>query len=153
MSGTPANRLLRGAHALGAGVLFGTGLLISGMFDPAKVRAFLDVTGNWDPSLAFVMAGAIGVAAPLFAIARARRNRGAASWTGEELPGNPPGRIDGPLVRGSLLFGVGWGLSGFCPGPALLSIGLGATAAFGFVAAMIAGVILHALHARNSTGV
>ncbi len=68
-------RLLRGAHALGAGLLFGAGLLVSGMYDPAKVLAFLDITGHWDPSLAFVMGGAIAAAAPAFAIARARRNR------------------------------------------------------------------------------
>lgn len=137
--------LVRRAHTFGAGVLFGTGLLVSGMYDPGKVRAFLDVSGNWDPSLAFVMAGAIGVAAPAFAVARARRTHGRAALLGEPLPGAPPRRIDGRLVLGSLMFGVGWGLSGFCPGPALLSIGLGVPAALTFVAAMVVGVALHAL--------
>ncbi len=141
----PFRGLLRGAHSLGAGALFGAGLLVSGMYDPGKVRGFLDITGNWDPSLAFVMVGAIGVAAPAFVLARARRNHGRAAWSGENLPGNPPRRIDARLILGALLFGAGWGLSGFCPGPALLSIGLGATAAFGFVAAMFAGVVLHGL--------
>ncbi len=144
MSGA-SSRVVRTVHSLGAGALFGAGLLISGMYDPAKVRAFLDITGNWDPSLAFVMAGAIGVTAPAFLLARARRNQGRAAWAGEPLPGNPPRRIDARLVLGSLLFGVGWGLSGFCPGPALLSIGLGATAAFGFIAAMIVGATVHGL--------
>ncbi len=88
------------------------------------------------------MAGAIAVTAPAFVLARARRNHGRVAWSGEPLPGSPSRRIDARLVLGSLLFGVGWGLSGFCPGPALLSIGLGATAAFSFVAAMIAGVAL-----------
>lgn len=145
-----AGSLLRGLHSLGAGAVFGAGLLVSGMYDPTKVRGFLDVAGQWDPSLAFVMAGAIGVAAPAFLLARARRNHGRAAWSGEPLPGNPPRRINARLVLGSLLFGIGWGLSGFCPGPALLSIGLGATAAFGFVAAMIVGVVLHEL-LTNST--
>lgn len=142
-------RLLRGAHALGAGALFGAGLIVSGMYDPRKVRAFLDVTGDWDPSLAFVMGGAIAVAAPAFALARARRNIGRGALSGEPLPANPPRRIDRRLVAGSLLFGVGWGLSGYCPGPALLSIGIGATAAFPFIAAMLGGAALFALLVRN----
>ncbi len=136
---------LRHLHALGAGALFGAGLLVSGMYDPGKVRAFLDVTGQWDPSLALVMAGAIAVAAPAFALARARHLHGQSSWVGEPLPGNPPRQITLPLVGGSVLFGIGWGLSGYCPGPALLAIGLGTTAASGFIAAMLAGIVLHAL--------
>ncbi len=151
MSNRPciARRLLRGANALGAGALFGAGLIVSGMYDPGKVRAFLDITGNWDPSLAFVMGGAIAVAAPAFALARTRRDQGRKAVFGEPLPANPPRRIDRRLVAGSLLFGVGWGLSGYCPGPALLSIGLGATQALPFLAAMLAGAALFGLFARN----
>jgi uncharacterized membrane protein YedE/YeeE len=142
--GKPRGVLL-GAHSFGAGALFGAGLILSGMYDPGKVRAFLDITGKWDPSLAFVMAGAIAVAAPAFLLARVRRNHGRTAWSGESLPGNPSRRIDSRLVVGTILFGVGWGLSGFCPGPALVSIGLGARAAFPFIAAMFAGVALHGL--------
>jgi uncharacterized membrane protein YedE/YeeE len=143
-------RLRDGAHALGAGALFGAGLLVSGMYDPGKVRAFLDVTGHWDASLAFVMLGAIAVAAPFFAYARRLQRRGAEAWSGEPLPRKLSQRIDSRLVVGSLLFGVGWGLSGYCPGPVLLSIGLKATGAFAFIAAMFVGVVLHAVLARNS---
>jgi uncharacterized protein len=142
-------RLLRGASALGAGAVFGAGLIVSGMYDPAKVLAFLDITGNWDPSLAFVMIGAIAVAAPAFALAKARRAREQKALLGEPLPANPSRRIDLPLVAGSLLFGVGWGLAGFCPGPALLAIGLGVTEAFAFIAAMLAGAALFGLLKRR----
>ncbi len=148
-SSSSATRLLRGANALGAGALFGAGLIVSGMYDPGKVRAFLDVTGNWDPSLAFVMGGAIAVAAPAFAVAKARRDRGRSAALGEPLPANPPRRIDWRLVAGSILFGAGWGLSGYCPGPALLSIGLGATGAWPFIAAMLAGAALFGIFSRN----
>ena len=151
MSDTPSigRSCLRGASALGAGAVFGAGLIISGMYDPAKVLSFLDITGNWDPSLAFVMLGAIAVAAPAFALAKLRRDRGRKALLGEPLPADPSRRIDGRLVAGSLLFGVGWGLSGFCPGPALLAIGLGAPAAFPFIAAMLAGAALFGLLARR----
>jgi len=125
--------------ALGVGLVFGIGLIASGMSNPAKVKAFLDLAGAWDPSLAFVMAGAIAVAALPFALAKRR----ARAWSGEPiaLPGVTP--IDARLWAGALLFGVGWGVAGFCPGPALVALGSGFTPALWFVPAMLAGMTLH----------
>ena len=121
-----------------AGLLFGLGLLLSGMADPGKVLGFLDLAGRWDPSLAFVMAGAVGVALPAFAWVR---RRGAALC---DAPLHLPAarRIDRRLLAGSLLFGAGWGLAGFCPGPALVALGMGLRPALLFVAAMAAGMLL-----------
>ena len=128
----------RRAPALVAGGLFGAGLLLSGMTRPAKVIAFLDVGGAWDPSLAFVMIGAIGV----FALAyRAIVARGRAIGGGRlHLP--PRARIDRALVGGAAVFGVGWGLGGYCPGPAIVSAAAGAAPAIVFVAAMVLGMLL-----------
>ena len=125
--------------ALGVGLIFGIGLIASGMSNPAKVKAFLDVAGAWDPSLALVMAGAIAVAALPFALAKRR----ARAWSGEaiELPSITP--IDARLAAGALLFGVGWGIVGFCPGPALVALGSGFVPALWFVPAMLAGMTLH----------
>jgi uncharacterized membrane protein YedE/YeeE len=119
-----------------AGLLFGCGLILSGMSNPAKVLSFLDLAGRWDPSLAFVMLGAILVAAVAFRIggARARTVFGGAI----HLPG--AGHVDTRLVLGSVVFGVGWGLVGYCPGPALTSLGVGGWPTLLFVAAMIAGM-------------
>lgn len=128
-----------------AGLVFGIGLIVSGMANPAKVLAFLDVAGPWDPSLALVMAGAIAVGTVGFAIAR----RLTLSWLG--LPMNLPTarHIDGRLVGGSLLFGIGWGLAGFCPGPALVALGMGELKALVFVAAMLAGMGVYELLQRR----
>lgn len=110
-----------GLSAFAIGLLFGGGLLLSGMANPANVLAFLDVSGVWNPSLAFVMGGAIGVAAPVFAWARRRpRTLGGATI---DLPARGP--VTRQLVLGSVLFGVGWGLAGLCPGPALVLLGQG----------------------------
>jgi len=130
------------AVALVSGLLFGIGLLASGMTDPGKVQAFLDVAGAWDPSLAFVMGGAMAVAAIGFALA-ARRGR---TWSGgvAQLPDTR--RIDARLVAGGLLFGAGWGLAGFCPGPALVVLaggGEGWLQALAFTAAMLVGMLGH----------
>ena len=114
-----------------AGMVFGLGLIVSGMVLPAKVLGFLDLAGAWDPSLALVMAGAIAVGLPAFALAKRRRI---------SLPETT--RIDRRLVFGSLLFGIGWGLVGLCPGPALVVAGLGDVKALGFVAAMATGMAL-----------
>jgi len=114
-----------------AGLVFGLGLMLSGMASPAKVLGFLDVLGAWDPSLALVMAGAIAVGLPAFALAKRRR-----------IPLPESTRVDRRLVFGSLLFGVGWGLVGLCPGPALVVAGLGDAKALGFVAAMATGMAL-----------
>ncbi|MGU3346027.1 YeeE/YedE family protein [Pseudomonas monsensis] len=119
-----------------AGLIFGIGLLISGMTNPAKVIGFLDLAGHWDPSLAFVMAGAIAVAAVGFKFARTRTR----SLLG--LPMNLPTarHIDRRLVVGSLLFGIGWGLAGVCPGPALVLLGSGIGKGAVFVIAMLVGM-------------
>ncbi|MCR6668282.1 MAG: hypothetical protein NVV69_20215 [Methyloversatilis sp.] len=126
--------------ALVAGLLFGIGLLLSGMANPTKVIGFLDLAGSWDPSLALVMAGAIGAALPAFTMARKRST----AWAGCALALPSATQIDAPLVLGSLTFGVGWGLAGYCPGPALVSLGTGSVPAVVFVLAMIAGMAIHA---------
>jgi uncharacterized protein len=140
-------QLLQWLAAAGVGVLFGFGLLLSGMANPAKVQAFLDLAGPWDPSLALVMGGAIAVALPVYAWTRRRRH----SLWGHPLPASPSQQLDGRLVGGSLLFGAGWGLAGYCPGPALVSLGLGWGPAWWLVAGMLAGMALHAgLEARRA---
>lgn len=123
------------------GLVFGLGLILSGMADPAKVLGFLDLAGPWDPSLAFVMAGAIAVATPAFAVAR-RRER---SFSGAPMQLPTAKQIDRRLLLGSVAFGIGWGLAGFCPGPALAALGAGLLPAGVFVAAMLAGMALHRL--------
>ncbi|MDB0565546.1 DUF6691 family protein [Ralstonia solanacearum] len=129
-----------------AGLLFGAGLMVSGMANPAKVLGFLDLAGRWDPSLAFVMAGAILVGAVAFFIAR-RRGR---SLLGLPLQLPASTAITARLVLGSAAFGIGWGLAGFCPGPALVALGAGAPKAWGFVAAMLAGMaVFSALERRR----
>ena len=123
--------------ALVAGLLFGTGLLISGMADPAIVLAFLDVGGDWNPALAFTMGGAIAVLAPVAYLVRRRRSRG----VGSGGPAVTPKRIDRPLVIGAIIFGVGWGLSGICPGPGLLLLTTLAPGALVFIGAMLVGMV------------
>ena len=125
--------------ALLSGLVFGIGLILAGMTEPLKVKAFLDLAGAWDPSLALVMGGAIGLGVVVFARA-AKRQR---SWSGSpmEIPSNRS--IDARLVLGGLLFGTGWGIAGFCPGPALVALGSGMGAAGVFVGAMLAGMGLH----------
>ena len=133
--------------ALLAGLVFGLGLLVSGMADPAKVLGFLDIAGDWDPSLAFVMAGAIAVAMPAFAVAR-RRERSSLRLP-MRLP--PERRVDARLLAGGVLFGIGWGIAGFCPGPGLVALGAGRPEALVFVAAMLAGMALYeAFEARRA---
>ncbi len=132
---TPAS----GATAALAGLVFGLGLIASGMTNPAKVQGFLDVAGRWDPSLAFVMAGAIAV----MALATAWARRGSAAWNGEAYSWPTAQGVDRPLVLGGVLFGVGWGVGGFCPGPALVAMGAGWGDAWIFGAAMLAGMALH----------
>jgi uncharacterized protein len=127
------------AAAFGAGLVFGIGLILSGMTDPGKVIGFLDVFGNWDPSLAFVMGGAILVGFFAFALAQKR----AQTFLGSALHLPQNRDIDNRLVGGSLVFGIGWGLGGFCPGPALVSFGSGQEKAAIFVAAMLGGMLLY----------
>jgi len=127
--------------SLFAGVLFGLGLIVSGMINPVKVQGFLDLAGAWDPSLMLVMAGAIAVG--LFAFAAAKKR--ATTFIGEKIDLPTSTTIDLRLIGGSALFGIGWGLAGFCPGPALVGLGMGLPSALIFVAAMIAGMLLFAL--------
>jgi len=121
--------------ALLAGILFGSGLLLSRMCDPQRVLAFLDVAGRWNPALAFTMIGAIMVAAPAFFYVRRRRVDLLGAVT--ELPDRF--NIDRRLLVGSMLFGIGWGLSGICPGPALLLLTGGSTQSVVFIGGVIAG--------------
>lgn len=121
-----------------AGLVFGIGLIVSGMANPAKVLGFLDVAGPWDPSLALVMAGAIAVGALGFALARHRKK----SYLGLDMKLPSTARIDRRLIGGSLLFGVGWGIAGFCPGPGLVALGMGEVKAVVFVLAILLGMAL-----------
>lgn len=131
------------------GVLFGVGLLLSGMTDPSKVLGFLDVTGRWDPSLAFVMIGAIGVHAMALRWLRKRRAR---PLYGQSFHETAKRGVDAPLVAGSILFGIGWGLAGLCPGPALVSLGTGSIPSVVFFIAMALGSLIasHALHGKET---
>lgn len=121
---------------LGLGLLFGTGLVLSGMADPAKVLNFLDFTGTWDPSLAFVMGGAVAVAFVGYRLVL----RQPAPVAAERFHLPTARGIDERVVVGPAIFGFGWGLSGFCPGPALTGLGLGAPGTLAFVPAMLAGM-------------
>ena len=130
---------MRELIALLSGLIFGLGLIVGGMTNPGKVKGFLDVAGLWDPSLALVMGGAIAVG--VFAFAAARRRTTA--WSGDciDIPSNTT--IDARLIGGGLLFGAGWGIGGFCPGPALVAMSSGLGSAAIFVVAMLAGMALH----------
>jgi hypothetical protein len=129
------------AFAFVAGLLFGAGLIVAGLANPAKVLGFLDVAGRWDPSLALTMGAAVAIAFVAFRAA----GRRATTLLGDpmHMPGTRP--IDRRLVAGSLVFGIGWGLAGFCPGPALVALGAGYAKALAFVAAMLAGMALFEL--------
>lgn len=118
------------------GLIFGLGLIVSGMVDPAKVQGFLDLAGAWDPSLGLVMVGAIAVGLPAFALAKRRRE----TFLGLQMQLPLATVIDRRLVGGAVLFGIGWGLAGLCPGPALVVAGTADLKALGFVAAMLAGM-------------
>src|SRR5450755_3634709 len=119
-----------------AGLVFGLGLIVAGMVNPAKILGFLDIAGMWDPSLALVMVGAIAVGLVAFALARRR------TMSALGLPMQLPSQrtVDARLVGGSLVFGIGWGLAGFCPGPAIVALGAGYAKAAVFVAAMLLGM-------------
>lgn len=136
------------AFSLLAGLVFGIGLIVSGMSNPAKVLGFLDLAGKWDPSLALVMAGAIAVAVGAYAIAQRRQT----TWLGLPMLLPIATHIDRRLVLGSALFGLGWGLAGICPGPALVLVGAGFTKGLLFVAAMLAGMALFEVFERLNLG-
>lgn len=129
---------MRFLTALVAGVLFGGGLLLSGMTDPANVLGFLDVSGEWRPQLALVMAGAALVAAPAFRIVR-RRHR---SLLGEPVTLPDRTRIDAHLLTGAAIFGVGWGIAGICPGPGIVLLASGESVAWIFMAATAIGLLI-----------
>jgi uncharacterized membrane protein YedE/YeeE len=137
-------RFFEPAAAFFAALLFGAGLVVSGMANPAKVKGFLDLAGAWDPSLALVMAAAVGVGLLGFRFASPRT----ASWLG--LPMRLPASrdIDLRLLVGAGLFGIGWGLAGFCPGPAVVALASGAGSAWIFALAMLAGMALFELLPR-----
>jgi uncharacterized protein len=126
------------------GLIFGAGLLISGMVQPAKVLAFLDIFGAWDPSLAVVMAAALAVSVPGFRLAA----RGAQPWLAERFVWPGISGIDAPLLAGAALFGIGWGLVGLCPGPAVESLATLSPGIIVFVAAMTAGMFTHSVYRR-----
>jgi len=137
MTGARVNRLIEFL----VGLLFGAGLILSGMTDPGKVIGFLDVTGAWDPSLMFVMGGAVVVGLFAFAVARKR----AANFLGGAMHLPNSDDIDTRLLVGALVFGVGWGLAGFCPGPAVVSMGAGTWQAWVFTLSMLAGMAVDGL--------
>jgi uncharacterized membrane protein YedE/YeeE len=130
------------------GLLFGIGLIVAGMTNPAKVQGFLDLAGAWDPSLGFVMGGAILVGLVAFSFAGKRER----SLLGEAMRLPAAGRIDRRLVLGSLAFGAGWGLGGFCPGPALASLATGSGKALVFTGAMLAGMLVFEILERRAAG-
>jgi uncharacterized membrane protein YedE/YeeE len=135
-----SERLKASVAPLVSGILFGVGLVVSGMTQPEKVIGFLDVFGSWDLSLMFVMMGAIGVHLIAYRMIRGRASPlWAAKWS---LPTRRD--IDSKLVAGAALFGIGWGIGGFCPGPAVVTLGSGALGVMVFVIAMLAGMLLTA---------
>ena len=131
------------------GLLFGIGLIVAGMTDPSKVQGFLDLAGHWNPSLAYVMGGAVLVALLAFRLAARRRT----SLLGAAMHLPTSTAIDARLLLGALAFGIGWGLAGYCPGPALASLATGNAKAWIFSAAMLAGMaiftLLERLHLRR----
>ena len=133
--------MLRIIVALAAGLLFGLGLTVSQMINPAKVVAFLDVAGDWDPSLAFVILGAISIAAIGFAFGKRQQ----APVCAPEFVGPTNKAIDGRLVLGAVLFGTGWGLVGYCPGPALASLTFGGMSTAVFLVSMLIGMVVFAV--------
>jgi len=140
---TLARRL---APPLISGTLFGAGLTLSGMTDPTRVRGFLDLFGNWDPTLAFVMGGAVLVMAVAWRI-RARMSK---PFFGEKFSLPDRSDFDPQLLIGSALFGIGWGIAGLCPGPAIASLALSPGAVLPFVAAMLAGMAINGLAQQHS---
>lgn len=136
---------MNGLIALLAGLVFGLGLILGGMTNPAKVLAFLDIAGDWDPSLAFVMAGAIAVG--FFAFKNIGQH--SKSWSGWPIQLPATTQIDAKLVIGAVMFGAGWGLAGFCPGPAVASVLTGGSQVWIFVASMLAGMGFYTLAVRS----
>lgn len=137
---------MKNIYALLAGLIFGLGLIVSGMANPEKVIGFLNIFGRWDPSLAFVMGGAIfvGVFSFKYIVKREKTLLGGSLHLSNEKS------INKRLIFGSLIFGLGWGLAGFCPGPALVSLGMGSLKGALFVIAMLAGMLLFKLVQKDN---
>lgn len=121
-----------------SGALFGAGMIVSNMVDPSKVIGFLDITGNWDPSLAFVIGGALAVFIPIYHLVIKKRSH---AISGDKFSWPSNTKVDGTLVFGAIVFGTGWGLAGFCPGPALTSVGGGTNLILAFILSMIVGMV------------
>lgn len=138
MTAPARSRVAALGHAALAGALFGAGLVISGMTQPARILGFLDPLDGWDPSLAFVMAGAVAVYAVAYAVIRRR----ARPWFDAQFHVPARADIDAPLVLGAAVFGIGWGLGGLCPGPGIVAAAGGSLSALVFVLAMLAGMYL-----------
>jgi len=137
---------MKNVLALISGLVFGFGLILSGMANPAKVIGFLDIAGSWDPSLAFVMGGAIAIGFFAFKYAETRDT----TLLGEELNLPRNNTVDNRLIGGSLVFGAGWGLGGFCPGPGLVSLGMGYSGGIIFALSMVVGMLAFELIQKNS---
>jgi uncharacterized protein len=133
------SNLARNLVSLAAGLIFGFGLALSGMLDPARVRGFLDIFGAWDPSLAFVLGGAVAVSAIGYMISR--KMKAPALDVAFRLPAKTA--VDAPLMIGAAVFGIGWGIAGLCPGPAIASLTFGVPAMIAFTIAMLVGVAVH----------
>lgn len=131
-------KLLKIIVSMISGLLFGAGMIISEMVNPVKVIGFLDITGNWDPSLAFVMGGALAVFTPIYHLVIKKRshaiNGDSFSWTSNT-------KVDYTLIAGAAIFGAGWGIAGFCPGPAITSVGSGSNIILAFILSMIVGMV------------
>lgn len=131
--------MLKVIIALISGILFGAGMIISDMVSPAKVLGFLNISGNWDPSLAFVMGGALAVFTPVYHLIIKKRSH---AINGEKFSYTSKTEIDPTLIAGAAIFGAGWGVAGFCPGPAVASIGGGSTTVFIFILSMLTGIVI-----------
>lgn len=132
-------QLFKTLISLISGLLFGAGMVISGMVDPVKVIAFLNVTGDWDPSLAFVMGGALLVFSPVYHVLIKKRQR---AVDGEDMALATQASVDAKLIAGSLIFGAGWGVAGFCPGPAITSAAGGSLVIAIFIVCMVVGMAI-----------
>jgi uncharacterized membrane protein YedE/YeeE len=135
MSKSKRIRILMG---LISGALFGSGMIISGMVNPEKVIGFLNITGDWDPSLIFVMGGALAVFTPIYHLVIKKRSH---AISGDPFTWTTNTTVDGTLIWGAIIFGVGWGLAGFCPGPAIASVAGGTNIILAFILSMLVGII------------
>lgn len=132
------SKVIRIVIGMISGLLFGAGMIVSGMADPDVVTAFLDFSGDWDPSLAFVMGGALLVFAPCYHLIIKRRKT---AISGDEFKWPENTKIDKTLVSGAMIFGVGWGIAGFCPGPVISSVGSGSNIILAFILSMLVGIV------------